>query len=90
VLYGNEASPADESPRPDVASTDLTLVIGLVVAFAIFVAVVVVIVKILKRKTEPHPGYSLTQTGDLTSTFFFLFFLVGIRTRDLLFLRRTR
>jgi hypothetical protein len=62
VLYGTETAP-EETPTPEVATTDLTLVIGLVVAFVIFLVVICVIVKLLKRKSGPHPGYSLTPTG---------------------------
>ncbi len=62
MLYGTDA-PSEETPSPDVATADLTLCIGLVVAFVIFLIVIGVIVKLLKRKSGPRPGYSLTPAG---------------------------
>ena len=62
VLYGTDA-PSEETPSPEVATADLTLCIGLVVAFVIFLIVIGVIVKLLKKKSGPHPGYSLTPAG---------------------------
>ena len=49
-----------------VPTTDLTLCIGLVVAFIIFLAVVLVIIKLLKKKgtgSQSHSGYTLTPPG---------------------------
>jgi hypothetical protein len=48
---------------PTVAAADLTLCIGLGLAFIIFLAVVFVIIKILRRKGGPYPGYGLTPEG---------------------------
>ena len=63
VLYGTEA-PAEEASPSSVATTDLTLCIGLIVAFIIFLVVVICIVKTLRNKSIPHhPGYTLTSSG---------------------------
>ena len=75
VLWGTP-SPGEQSPGSQttpgtsnggssgLAPTDLTLCIGLIVAFVIFLAVVLVIIKILRRKGGPHhqghSGYTLT------------------------------
>ena len=48
-----------------IATSDLTLYIGLAVAFLIFVLVVFIIVRLLQRKRNPHPSYSYTPAGDL-------------------------
>ena len=61
VLYGTE--PPMEAPSSSLGATDLTLCIGLVVAFIIFLAVVLIIVKILRKKNIPHSGYTLTAAG---------------------------
>ena len=47
-----------------LATSDLTLYIGLAVAFLVFILVVFIIVRLLQRKRSPHTGYSLTSTGD--------------------------
>ena len=51
-----------------VPTTDLTLCIGLVVAFIIFLAVVLIIIKLLKKKSNQHrnSGYTLTPAGKQT------------------------
>ena len=46
-----------------LATSDLTLYIGLAVAFLVLVLVVFIIVRLLQRKRSPHTGYSLTSTG---------------------------
>ena len=61
TMYGTE--PPMEAPSSSLAATDLTLCIGLVVAFVIFLAVVLIIVKILRKKNIPHSGYTLTAAG---------------------------
>ena len=66
-----------------VPTTDLTLCIGLVVAFIIFLAVVLVIVKLLKKKgsgNQNHSGYTLTPPGIKTLKSFhqFLYNLIFI------------
>ena len=61
TMYGTE-SPMEASSS-SLAATDLTLCIGLVVAFVIFLAVVLIIVKILRKKNIPHSGYTLTAAG---------------------------
>ena len=45
-------------------TSDLTLYIGLAVAFLVFVLVIFIIIRLLRRKRSPHTGYSLTSTGD--------------------------
>ena len=72
VLWGTPSPGQQPSPTPGsnnggnggIAPTDLTLCIGLIVAFIIFLAVVLVIIKILRRKGGPHhhghSGYTLT------------------------------
>jgi hypothetical protein len=57
---------------PTVAAADLTLCIGLGLAFIIFLAVVFVIIKILRRKGGPYPGYGLTPEGIFDFFFQFL------------------
>jgi hypothetical protein len=60
VLYGTEPErDAPASPSSSVASTDLTLFIGLIVAFIIFLVVVICMIKILRNKSVPHPTYNL-------------------------------
>ena len=54
------------SPGDQLATSDLTLYIGLAVAFLVFVLVVFIIVRLLQRKRSPHTGYSLTSTGNLS------------------------
>jgi len=68
VLYGSE--PTTEA-TPTVAAADLTLCIGLGLAFVIFTAVLCVIVKLLRRKNENYPSYGLSSGGKMT--FFYLF-----------------
>jgi hypothetical protein len=60
VLYGTE--PVTEA-TPTVAAADLTLIIGLGLAFIIFLAVIFVIIKLLRRKGGPYPNYGLTPEG---------------------------
>jgi len=60
VLYGTE--PVTEA-TPAVAAADLTLCIGLGFAFIIFLAVIFVIIKLLRRKGGPYPSYGLTAEG---------------------------
>ena len=60
VLYGTE--PVTEA-TPAVAAADLTLCIGLGFAFIIFLAVIFVIIKLLRRKGGPYPSYGLTPEG---------------------------
>jgi hypothetical protein len=60
VLYGTE--PVTEA-TPTVAAADLTLCIGLGFAFIIFLAVIFVIIKLLRRKGGPYPSYGLTPEG---------------------------
>ena len=69
VLYGSEVStPASPLPPPasgggggGPSSSDLTLIVGLVVAFVVFVSVVVVIARTLKRKGV---GVGRVRAGD--------------------------
>ena len=64
MLYGTEpATDAPASNSSSVSSTDLTLFIGLIVAFIIFLIVVICMIKILRNKNVPHPNYSLTPAG---------------------------
>ena len=55
----------DDKSDNGLATSDLTLYIGLAVAFLIFVLVVFIIIRLLKRKRSPHAGYSLTSAGKL-------------------------
>jgi hypothetical protein len=59
VIYGTE--PVTEA-TPAVAAADLTLCIGLGMAFIIFMAVVLVIIKLLRKK-GPYPSYGMTPGG---------------------------
>ena len=59
VLFGDHEAGSDQ-----IATSDLTLYIGLAVAFLVFVLVVFIIVRLLQRKRSPHAGYSLTSTGE--------------------------
>jgi len=62
VVYDQKAP---TSPKQGgIATSDLTLYIGLAVAFLVFVLVVFIIVRLLQRKRSPHPGYSLTPAGN--------------------------
>lgn len=61
VEYGVE-SPTEPAPST-IRTSDLTLYIGLAVAFLVFVLVVFIIVRILRRKGSPHEGYTLTPAG---------------------------
>jgi len=47
-------------PAPGLATSDLTLYIGLALAFLILVLVVLVTVRLLQRKRSPHAGYTYT------------------------------
>ena len=62
VVYDKE-SPAKPG-QGGIATSDLTLYIGLAVAFLVLVLVVVIMVRLLQRKRSPHTGYSLTPAGD--------------------------
>ena len=62
VLYGTE--PVTEA-TPAVAAADLTLCIGLGLAFIIFLGVIFVIIKLLRRKGGPYPGYGHTPQGNI-------------------------
>ena len=48
-----------------VATADLTLCIGLGLAFVIFLVVIFVIIKILRRKGGPYPNYGLGPEGKI-------------------------
>ena len=63
MLYGTEPATDAPSPSSAVANTDLTLFIGLIVAFIIFLVVVICMIKILRNKSVPHPSYTLTGPG---------------------------
>ena len=54
----------DPDQDTTIATSDLTLYIGLAVAFLIFVLVVFIIVRLLQRKRNPHPSYSYTPAGE--------------------------
>ena len=78
VFYGTSDVNMDEGSSNDtgkssfagVPTTDLTLCIGLVVAFIIFLAVVLVIVKLLKKKgNQNNSGYTLSPSGEFISLF---------------------
>ena len=61
MLYGTETPTEKNPPSSTVATTDLTLYIGLILAFIIFLIVVICIVKMLRNKNMAHhPGYTLT------------------------------
>ena len=62
VVYDKEAP--TKPTQGGIATSDLTLYIGLAVAFLIFVLVVFIIVRLLQRKRSPHTGYSLTPAGN--------------------------
>ena len=62
VIYGTE--PVTEA-TPTVATADLTLCIGLGLAFVIFLVVIFVIIKILRRKGGPYPNYGLGPEGKI-------------------------
>jgi len=61
VVYDKEAP--TKPTQGGIATSDLTLYIGLAVAFLVFVLVVFIIVRLLQRKRSPHTGYSLTPAG---------------------------
>ena len=67
VFYGSDDS--EQETYSGVATTDLTLCIGLVVAFIIFLAVVLIIIKLLKKKShrQNNSGYTLTSAGEVLS-----------------------
>ena len=48
----------------NIATSDLTLYVGLAVAFLVFILVVVIIVRLVRRKRSPQAGYSLTSAGE--------------------------
>ena len=62
VLYGTETvthrppTHPPRSPSGGASTTDLTLCIGLIVAFLVFVTVVLVIIRLLRRKSDHHLG----------------------------------
>ena len=74
MLYGTE--PERDAPAP-VASTDLTLFIGLIVAFIIFLVVVICMIKILRNKSVPHPTYNLTSNPGTGGKNFFRFLFIS-------------
>lgn len=45
-------------PNPGIQTSDLTLYIGLAVAFLVFILVVFVIIRLLQRKRSPPHGYT--------------------------------
>ncbi|CAB4054857.1 UNC5 [Lepeophtheirus salmonis] len=76
VLYGTEGSVEKSDENSDhsnnsapndsfLGTTDVTLCVGLVVAFLVFVIVVFIIFKLLKRKgaMRQHDGYTLASGG---------------------------
>jgi len=66
VVYGGTG---DTNGQDGVATSDLTLYIGLAVAFLVFVLVVFVIVRLLQRKRDhSHTGYTLTPAGYSTGS----------------------
>ena len=76
VLYGTEPErDAPASPSSSVASTDLTLFIGLIVAFIIFLVVVICMIKILRNKSVSHPTYNLASNPGTGGKIFFSFFI---------------
>jgi len=59
VYSGNEGG-----GNSAISSSDLTLYIGLAVAFLVFVMVLVIIIRLIQRKREhTHTGYRLTPAG---------------------------
>ena len=64
VYRDGEKPPAEQSPS--LRTSDLTLYIGLAVAFLVFVLVVFIIVRLLRRKGAPREGYTLTPAGKQT------------------------
>ena len=78
VLYGTEPErDAPASPSSSVASTDLTLFIGLIVAFIIFLVVVICMIKILRNKSVPHPTYNLASNPGTGGKNFFRFLFIS-------------
>ena len=78
VLYGTEQErDAPAKPSSSVASTDLTLFIGLIVAFIIFLVVVICMIKILRNKSVPHPTYNLTSNPGTGGKNFFRFLFIS-------------
>ena len=65
VLQYPDSQEEETAGQGQIATSDLTLYIGLAVAFLVFVLVVFIIVRLLKRKRSPHAGYSLTSAGEL-------------------------
>ena len=51
-------------PAPRLATSDLTLYIGLALAFLVLVLVVLVTLRLLQRKRSPWAGYSYTPAGE--------------------------
>ena len=62
----SSSSSSTISPTSGVDNVTLYIVFG--VAFVVFVAVVLVLVRILRRKSANPNGYTLTPTGKIFST----------------------
>ena len=78
VLYGTEPErDAPASPSSSVASTDLTLFIGLIVAFIIFLVVVICMIKILRNKSVSHPNYNLASNPGTGGKNYFRFLFMS-------------
>ena len=71
VLYGTETvthrSPTHppRAPSGGASTTDLTLCVGLIVAFLVFVTVVLVIIRLLRRKSDHHLGGHHGGSGEI-------------------------
>jgi len=70
VLYGSEppanAQPPKRGGGNSILTSDLALLVGLILAVVVFVAVVIVIVRLLRKRDAPvhRGGYSLTPGGE--------------------------
>ena len=67
VVYTQQDAPTASVPGGSGGGTglqasDLTLYIGLAVAFLVFVLVVVIIIRLLQRKRSAHAGYTAAGT----------------------------
>ena len=67
-MYGNNEDRSEDnivsSATPSGSVTDMTLYIVFGVALLVFILVIFIIVKILKRKNPNPNGYTLTSTGN--------------------------